>query len=111
LPSGRIPDPSVLRTHPLTTERIARLNHLKTVAESRPDDSLLGPRTGLRLPRRPSSVPTVRPTPHYGLFGVQPLVAVAEFSGGDPEIPAAQRPLNPPQGNPRIHLRRGAVWW
>ena len=111
LPSGRIPDPSVLRTHPLTAERIARLNHLKAVAESRPDNSLLGPQAGLRLPRRPSSVPTIRPTPHYGLFGVQPLVAVPEFSGGDPDVAASQRPLNPPQGNPRIHLRHGAVWW
>jgi heat shock protein HtpX len=111
LPSGRIPDPSVLRTHPLTAERIARLNHLKTVAEPRHDLSLLGQQAGLPRPRRPSSVPTIRPTPHYGLFGVQPLVAVGEFSGGDPDIAASHRPLNPPQGSPRIHLMHGAVWW
>ncbi|MEZ5872752.1 MAG: zinc metalloprotease HtpX [Nitratireductor sp.] len=29
LPGGRVPNPSVLRTHPLTSERIARLNALK----------------------------------------------------------------------------------
>ncbi len=88
--------------------RMARVS--RWIAESRPDDSLLGQRTGLRLPRQ-SSVPTIRPTPHYGLFGVQPLVAVSEFSGRDPDVAASQRPLNPPQGNPRIHFRRGAVWW
>jgi heat shock protein HtpX len=111
LPGGRIPDPSVLRTHPLTAERVARLNHLKTVAKSPVDDPLLGAAGGPRLPRRPASVPTIRRAPHYGLFGVQPLVAVSALSGGDADIPASRHPLNPPQGNPRIHVRHGAVWW
>ena len=110
LPGGRTPDPSVLRTHPLTADRIARLNRLKTTAASAADDLLVGPETIRPLPRRDLPVPKIRGTPHYGLFGLLPLVDEGA-DAGDENSPASDRPLNPPEGEPRIHLRRGAVWW
>ena len=111
LPGGRTPDPSVLRTHPLTADRIARLNQLKTAAASVADDTLVGPEIIRQLPRRDSQVPKIRPTPHYGLFGLLPLAGEAGFAGDGEDGPASDRSLNPPEGEPRIHFRRGAVWW
>jgi heat shock protein HtpX len=110
LPGGRTPNPSVLRTHPLTADRISRLNRLKTTAASVADDLLVGPETIRPLPRRDSPVPKIRGTPHYGLFGLLPLVDEGS-AAADENSPASDRPLNPPAGEPRIHLRRGAVWW
>ena len=112
LPGGRTPDPSVLRTHPLTADRIARLSQLKTAADSIADTALVGPEIVRQLPRRNSPVPKIRPTQHYGLFGLLPFVddgSLPDAAGRDG--PASDRPLNPPQGEPRIHFRRGAVWW
>ena len=111
LPGGRTPDPSVLRTHPLTADRIARLNQLKIAAASVADDTLVGPEIIRQLPRRDSPVPKIRPTPHYGLFGLLPLAGEAGFAGEGEDGPASDRSLNPPEGEPRIHFRRGAVWW
>ena len=73
LPGGRTPDPSVLRTHPLTADRIARLNQLKTADASVADDLLVGPEVVRQLPRRKSPVPKIRPTPHFGMFGLLPF--------------------------------------
>jgi heat shock protein HtpX len=111
LPGGRTPDPSVLRTHPLTADRIARLNQLKTAAASVADDLLVGPEVVRQLPRRESPVPKIRPTPHFGLFGLLPLAEESDVLDANENGPACDRPLNPPEGEPRIHLRRGAVWW
>ena len=63
------------------------------------------------MPRRDSPVPKIRGTPHYGLFGLLPLVDESGHPDGDQDSPASDRSLNPPEGEPRIHLRRGAVWW
>jgi len=109
LPSGRIPDPSVLRTHPLTADRIARLKALG-VATSAADPSP-------RIPQpRPSLVPKVSPArhfdhPHFGGFGAPLLSIEAPLADPDELQPACDRSLNPAEGEPRIHLRRGAVWW
>jgi heat shock protein HtpX len=29
----------------------------------------------------------------------------------DDSVPACDAPLNPPQGDPRLRLTRGGVWW
>ena len=110
LPGGRTPDPSVLRTHPLTADRIARLNQLKATAASAADDLLVGPEVARQLPRRESPVPKIKPAPHFGAFGLLSLVEDGS-SGPDQNSPSSDRPLNPPEGEPRIHFRRGAVWW
>jgi hypothetical protein len=56
-------------------------------------------------------VPKIRPTPHFGLFGLLPLAEESDVLDANENGPACDRPLNPPEGEPRIHLRRGAVWW
>lgn len=108
LPGGRIPDPSVLRTHPLTADRVARLMALKTGAAASP----------IRPPvRRPSLVPKVRlaSDPHlHGFAGPLGLVGVpleGDDDWIDDSVPAQEGPLSPPQGEPRFRLTRGAVWW
>ncbi|QKV19778.1 zinc metalloprotease HtpX [Oricola thermophila] len=119
LPGGRIPDPSILRTHPPTEERIARLMELK---------SALGPQTamshatpGARLPRGRSPVPQIRLSrrerdlfDHWlSLAGElperEPLTDDSGCSG-----PACADGLNPWERHgkgPRIRIRRGGVWW
>jgi heat shock protein HtpX len=102
LPAGRIPDPSVLRTHPLTDRRIARLNALKT-ASNQP----VGPRQSTIT--RASIVPKIRTARHSGaplfLSEPSPLIEL------DHHAPASDRSLFQPDGPPRLHLSRGAVWW
>ncbi|WP_246666265.1 zinc metalloprotease HtpX [Aquamicrobium sp. LC103] len=102
LPGGRIPDPSVLRTHPQTAERIARLMAYKS-------GEAVAPVVDIRTPpkvSRPSIVPKLKLPPMHGLSGM-PLVE----GGLDDAAPASDRPLCLPEGNPRIRLTRGAVWW
>jgi heat shock protein HtpX len=107
LPAGRIPNPSVLRTHPLTADRIARLNALKT--EGAP---AIGPSPAQTPISRASIVPKIRTARHSGDSGA-PLF----FSEPSPLIdldhsaPASDRSLFQPEGPPRVHLGRGAVWW
>lgn len=111
LPSGRIPDPSVLRTHPLTVDRIARLKALRaaTAGAAQPPAVGLAPR-----PRR-SLVPRVKPAApldslHFGGLGAPLLLAEAQLADLDGGEPACDRPLNPARSEPRLHLR-GGVWW
>jgi heat shock protein HtpX len=100
LPGNRIPDPSILRTHPRTEERVARLMALKSAgaaygtADERPATQ-----------RRPSLVPQVR-LGSYPPLGIHPLHGEAAA-----DEPAASHELNPPAGRPRIRVTRGGVWW
>lgn len=104
LPGSRIPDPSILRTHPRTEDRVARLAALKAEAESSAepfeDD-------GPPAPRRRSPVPRIRLHPPHGAFGGHFLLV--EPAADEP--PACGHPLNPPEGDPRIRPLRGGVWW
>jgi heat shock protein HtpX len=106
LPGGRIPDPSILRTHPLTAERVARLMALKA-APGGPDGS--GP--GAAPQQRPSLVPKIRPRLPHGATGAHALMADAGAPAIDDSFPACDAPLNPPHGDPRLRLTRGGVWW
>lgn len=119
LPSGRIPDPSVLRTHPLTADRIARLNALKASAAADTVPPVFGPTStppvGRRPQPRPSLVPKIRTAAHFdglhpGGFGAPLLFTEEPLDVLDDDAPASDRPLNPAKAGPRIHLR-GAVWW
>ena len=107
LPGGRLPDPSVLRSHPRTEDRIARLMALKAANRSG------APFVPFEAPRRPriSTVPHIRPT-HGPYFGgpFHPLFAMEQQpQAGD--APASDVPLNPPRGRPRIRPTRGGVYW
>ena len=73
--------------------------------------SLVGPEIARQLPRRESPVPKIKPTPHFGAFGLLSLVEDGSSEAADQNSPSSDRPLNPPEGEPRIHFRRGAVWW
>jgi heat shock protein HtpX len=109
LPGGRVPNPSVLRTHPLTADRVARLMALKgtVVAEAAPDS-----RPTLRL--RPTTVPRIRPAGgayFAGPTAMQPFVAIPADLPQDDASPACPGGLARPEGDPRIRLMRGGVWW
>lgn len=105
LPGGRIPDPSILRSHPPTRERIARLMAFKESDGENP----FAPPPGPRTMRRPSMVPKLRLPPgslHGGLG-----LSFAEGDELDHSRPASAVPLCPGEGGPRFRLRRGGVWW
>ncbi|MGF7007756.1 zinc metalloprotease HtpX [Aminobacter sp. BE322] len=105
LPSGRIPDPSILRTHPLTADRVARLRALKSADIAAEAGDL--PRT-----RRPSMVPRIRAHPGtYLPHGARGFINAANSDFADDTRPACGGPLNPPDGGPRIRVTRGGVWW
>jgi heat shock protein HtpX len=113
LPGSRLPDPSVLRSHPVTAERVARLQSLKLdgAGSLTPDAGMPG--EGLAPPRpRPSLVPHI--ARHAGP-SLPRLHALLDDSGVvevvDDSTPAASGPLNPPTGAPRIRVTRGGVWW
>jgi heat shock protein HtpX len=117
LPGGRIPDPSVLRTHPATEERVKRLLALKkAVAEG--EIAVVAKEPQRRGEPRVSIVPKIRRSSGQGglagLTGVSSLLAASD-SLSDAEMsshaPACDRSLNPPEGDPRFRLRSGGVWW
>ena len=116
LPGGRIPNPSVLRTHPPTAERIARLNRLKIAPEGAPEDSPLLRPDALSRPavRRGSPVPGIRGRldrrADAELLRIARHIADADGAPPEPE-PASIDHLNEPDGRPRIRVRRGGVWW
>lgn len=106
LPGSRIPDPSILRSHPLTDDRVERLMALKARAEHSQGGDF-----GDEPPvlRRRSSVPRIRLHPPHGAFGGRFLL-----EGGEDEAdrqPACEQPLNPPRNGPRLRPLRGGVWW
>ncbi|PSH63879.1 peptidase M48 Ste24p [Phyllobacterium brassicacearum] len=126
LPGGRIPDPSILRTHPLTEDRVARLNSLKEACavvargDSMPEDILAGlslkPQEHIRT--RPRSVPQIGQ--QYGrwnsnnleilsLINTQAMVPVVADVDADCE--ACAQSLYAPDGKPRVHVTRGGVYW
>ncbi len=110
LPGGRIPDPSVLRTHPRTEDRLARLAALKA-AMAGAGPAMPPPVPPLPAPvRRRSMIPSIRQRsglspggPLYGTF----LAPLGEID----DRPGCEAPLNAPDGTPRIRVTRGGVWW
>jgi heat shock protein HtpX len=127
LPGGRIPDPSILRSHPVTAERVARLRALKA-APGGPDSTGHGVAGAAPL-SRPSLVPKIRasarrissnddwPRTPPGTPHVAALVAVPDLPPTeaddviDDSEPACDRHLNMPESEPRLRLLRGGVWW
>jgi heat shock protein HtpX len=106
LPGSRIPDPSILRTHPRTEDRVARLMALKAQTNDHPGGEF---GDGPPVLRRRSPVPRIRLQAPHGIFGGQFLL-----EGGETEadrLPACAQPLNPPRNGPRIRPLRGGVWW
>ena len=109
LPGSRLPEPSILRTHPKTEDRVNRLMSLKqdgAITQPRP------PRTHSRIPRIPRQWSRRHP---------DDLIALSNFirSGNIPQLhqldeadlPACRDPLNQPDSQPRIRIVRGGVFW
>jgi len=135
LPGSRIPDPSILRTHPVTAERVARLMALKAAPGG--PDSAGHPGVAVAVPRpRPSLVPKIRMAPGSHLprasapgnnswpgsphiAALMPELPAADMSDAgqddaesiDDSVPACDVSLNPPQSEPRVRMMRGGVWW
>ena len=112
MPGSRLPDPSLLRSHPRTEDRIERLNALR--------DALHGRRTAGEAAR-----PPVQPA-RSGRFGERDSqrhwLALADrtpppdpvLNAEERDDPAAEYALNPWErhgSRPRIRVRRGGVWW
>ncbi|WP_269933226.1 zinc metalloprotease HtpX [Aminobacter sp. HY435] len=103
LPSGRIPDPSILRSHPLTATRLARLRALQA-GNAAP----LGP--SVPHVARPSMIPKIRAHPET-LHGARGFINAANSDFANNAQPASDVSINPPASSPRIRITRGGVWW
>lgn len=114
LPGGRIPDPSILRTHPLTEERVARLRALKQDGDR--GDGPAATLPGQPRPR-PSLVPGIRLAParpgggHLAALVPSQDLPLEEGEAIDDALPALSAPLNPARDGPRLRVLRGGVWW
>ncbi|MDQ6434230.1 zinc metalloprotease HtpX [Mesorhizobium sp. LHD-90] len=113
LPGGRIPDPSVLRTHPATKDRLERLAALKAeMGALAGEAAIVLPSTS--TPARPIPVPRGSLVPrihqhggrHGPLYGslMAPLAEIGDAPGCDAS-------LHMPDGAPRVRLLRGLAWW
>lgn len=109
LPGGRIPDPSLLRTHPRTADRIARLMAMKAVARTPPPPAWQRRSTVPKIAGRWGRDPDAALRDHASLFGAMASPRLhGEIEG---EEIACDQSLNPPQGGPRIRAGRGGVYW
>nr|WP_295461610.1 zinc metalloprotease HtpX [Mesorhizobium sp.] len=105
LPGSRTPVPSVLRTHPATEERVARLMALKhgAAVDFGPDGPAMPP-----IKTRPSIVPHIRAR-HPDIAAFVPLEAM-EMPGA-PDGSACPDGLVETDGRPRIRPLRGGIYF
>lgn len=119
LPGNRNPQPSALRSHPPTDQRVARLMRLKGHAGTPlpPDATVLQPAALARPPqRRRTAIPSIggrAPRLARELEELARHLAETPPRGvadaGD--APASSDPIRLPEGDPRIRIRRGGVYW
>lgn len=118
LPGGRQPDPSLLRTHPRTENRIERLMALKEMADIG-DPLPPPPDLEPQRRRRPVTVPDIGQrwplsqqrryrshAPLLGLAATAPLVDEREAGRS-----ACAQSLNAPKDGPRFRIGCGGVYW
>jgi heat shock protein HtpX len=121
MPGSRLPDPSMLRSHPRTEDRIARLTALKG-AMTNPPVAATAVEQPAPLKTGRSPVPRIplgrrRTNDHFGHW----MALASEPPEGKPvldeperDMPASGKPLNPWESEgdrPRVRLRRGGAWW
>lgn len=106
LPGSRTPAPSMLRTHPKTEDRIARLMALRL--DARPLAPEVDAPAMPPMPRRPSLVPGIRARrPDIAAF--MPMQAMEMPVA--PDAPACPAGLASADGKPRIRPMRGGVYF
>lgn len=111
LPGARTPDASVLRSHPVTDERIARLRALKSAQD------LPAPAPVVDVVERPlrpgrSFIPSVGRRGPVDYRRIASLLAADHpLAAEDHDGPAHPASLAAPDGRPRIRIRRGGVWY
>ncbi|MDN2565961.1 zinc metalloprotease HtpX [Aquibium sp. A9E412] len=103
LPGGRAPDPSLLRTHPPTEERVRRLMALKGQGGGAQPHGRRAVRPGRSI------VPSVPLGGRHGPLSGGPWGLSA--LGEEATRPACADGLCEPETGPRMRLRRGGVWW
>lgn len=111
LPGGRLPEASVLRSHPVTEERIARLQALKSARDLPEPMPLVEAVQRGPQPRR-SFIPVIgsrRPIDYRAIASL--LAAEHPLAPHLRDRPAHPASLAVPDGPPRIRIRRGAVWY
>ncbi|MCI5077594.1 zinc metalloprotease HtpX [Oricola sp.] len=121
LPGGRIPDPSMLRSHPPTEERIARLEALKGALRHQPPLAEIGGDTRYHPQRGASPVPQIRLGRRDRKRFDHWAALAGDIPARDPMMddaasrePASSESLNPWEKHgkgPRIRIRHGGVWW
>lgn len=127
LPGGRMPAPSVLRTHPKTEDRVERLMALKqgpeVIAEvaqggvNRPD--IIPIEIRQQLPKANSTVPKIRKkwgrgedsrySEYASLLNTNSPKPVIDGKNADKK--ASENPVNPADSKPRVRIRSGGVYW
>lgn len=112
LPGGRMPDASVLRSHPVTEERIARLMALKAAQDvPAPPPVVVGAVQHQPRPRR-SFIPSVGRRGPIDYRRIASLLAAEHpLVSEDDDAPAHDGALAAPDGRPRRRFRRGGVWY
>ncbi|MCR9122094.1 MAG: zinc metalloprotease HtpX [Phyllobacteriaceae bacterium] len=116
LPAGRMAEPSMLRSHPPTAERVERLQALKPTLVRPPaqSDTVI---SSERPRRTASSVPKI---PRREEGRMRDWLAFAEtrppvspvVDGVNADHAGCADPLHPPADRaPRIRIGRGGVWW
>ena len=111
LPGGRMPDASVLRSHPVTDERIARLMALKSAHDLAEPVPVV---QAVQRPLRPgrSFIPNVGRRGPVDYRRIASLLAADHpLAAQDHDGPAHAGSLATPDGRPRIRIRRGGVWY
>jgi heat shock protein HtpX len=113
LPGSRLPDPSLLRTHPKTADRIERLMAYKaagseTVAGTAPEVLRQAPSPVPKIKRDWGRDQNATPPGYASLFDANLQAPVVPEA--DCDKIACEQSLAPPKGNPRIRLAGGVYW-
>ncbi len=121
LPAGRMAEPSMLRSHPPTEERVTRLQALKqTMHWPTPLGAPAPAARTIPAQRAHAPVPQIPRAGRLERRGLRNWMAfagqrppVAPVTGADEaDCPGCTDPLHPPRDPaPRIRLMRGGVWW
>ena len=127
VPVGRVPHPSILRSHPKTEYRVERLMALKQTPQRVEEiaagkiarDQIIPDALRQQIPRKPSPVPKIsrkwgrgegaKYAQYASLLNANTVEPIRKKSSQDKA--ASETSLNAASNNPKIRLSRGGVWW